>query len=80
MPQSYLTLLKKNVLNYNKSYNIRDKFELIKEKKLINKYIINYYNFYKNFKNINPDKITFINFISAISKLSKIHNLNEKKN
>ncbi len=73
---SYTT--KKNVILFNQDYKIKNQSELVKKKKIIKKYINNYYLFYKNILNQKKRKYILINYEGSKKKLAKIYKINAK--
>lgn len=67
---------KKNVIYFNQKYKIKNKLELVKNRKLIEKYINNYYLFYKNILNQKKRKYILINYNGSKKKLAKIYKVN----
>jgi hypothetical protein len=74
---NYVT--KKNILLFNPEYKIKNNFELIKKKELIEAYINSYHLFYKNIINLKKNKFILIDYKKSEEKLAKINDMNIKR-
>ena len=73
---NYVT--KKNIIKNTKNYNIKNKYILVKQNKIIQKYIENYKNFYSIIYHIKSKNFLFLNYKNITTKLYKVENIKRK--